>query len=295
MRSILKFCSLFLLAQGAIGISSSLPGFAGSPCNKKAWSQALVKCGGSNQCAFNYYFSRVGLDIKGAMQCKLDDYNRATGKNYTLEDMEKMNPLKNVKPSSSCGMTLSGERVCTKSKSEDSSRSSPASQFDPSATRKYNEELKKYNEALSIDKAIAANPQGAIAYHSKEITINPKNVDAYVNRGLAKENLKDYKGAIADHSKAIAINPQHAPAYYSRGVGKHASKDYQGAIADYSKAITINPYHANAYSNRAIAVFLLSNDSSSACSDIKKAASLGNEYRIDWLKSEDGAWCRNMR
>ena len=37
--------------------------------------------------------------------------------------------------------------------------------------------------------------------------INPKDADAYYNRGIAKGDLKDYYGAISDYTKAIEINP----------------------------------------------------------------------------------------
>ena len=95
--------------------------------------------------------------------------------------------------------------------------------------------------------------------------------------------------------KAIAINPQFADAYNNRGNAKDDLGDYQGAIADYSKAIQIDPQDASAYNNRGVTKGIGFNDEKGACSDFKKAASLGYEYRIKWLKSEDGAWCRNMR
>ena len=47
--------------------------------------------------------------------------------------------------------------------------------------------------------------------------INPKYTKAYYKRGLAKMNLKDYSGAIADYNKAIEINPRNANAYNNRG------------------------------------------------------------------------------
>ena len=45
---------------------------------------------------------------------------------------------------------------------------------------------------------------------------------AYVNRGVAKSDLKDYVGAIEDCTKAIDLNPNNdnASAYNNRGVGK---------------------------------------------------------------------------
>ena len=49
------------------------------------------------------------------------------------------------------------------------------------------------------------------------------------------------KEAIADFDKAIELNPKDARAYYNRGVVKDELKQYKEAIADYDKAIELNP------------------------------------------------------
>ena len=92
-----------------------------------------------------------------------------------------------------------------------------------------------------------------------------------------------------------AAHAQSAQGYLDAGIEKGKSGDFQGSIADFNKAIEINPQDDDAYSNRGITKGIGFNDIQGACSDYKKAASLGNEYRITWLNSEDGAWCRNMR
>ena len=112
---------------------------------------------------------------------------------------------------------------------------------------------------------------------------------------LSSEDTLALNDEIAELTKLIESNPQDADAYNNRGLAKYLLNDYQGAITDYNKAIEINPQYANAYSNRGITKAIEFNDKQGACSDFKKAASLGYEYRIKWLKSEDGAWCRNMR
>ena len=78
------------------------------------------------------------------------------------------------------------------------------------------------------------------------------------------------------------------------GIAKRKFKDHQGAIADYSKAIAIYPQYANAYSNRGNAKFSLS-DQKGACADFKAAVSLGHQGGVQFLNSQNGAWCRNMR
>ena len=116
----------------------------------------------------------------------------------------------------------------------------------------------------------------------------------YVKNANAKLKSKDYQGAIADYSKAIAIDPQLALAYFNRGVAKNKLKDYQGAIDDYSKAIEINPQYAKVYNNRGNSKYGLG-DQQGACADYKMAVSLGYQVTAQWLNSEGGAWCRNVR
>ena len=165
-----------------------------------------------------------------------------------------------------------------------------------------------YTKALEIDpqnaytysnrglaKSNLRDYQGAITDYNRAIEINPKDADLLFNRGIMKNNSGDYQGAIADYNKAIQINPQDAKFYYNRGNTKKRSKDYRGAVYDYTKSLEINPQFAPAYSNLGIALFLGSNDYNNACSAFKKAASLGYEYRVNWLNSEEGAWCRNMQ
>ena len=81
---------------------------------------------------------------------------------------------------------------------------------------------------------------------------------------------------------------------FNSGLAKLEKGDQQGAISAYNKAIEINPQNGLFYSNRAISGYHLTGDFGSACKDIKKAASLGNEYRVNWLNSEEGKWCRDM-
>jgi tetratricopeptide (TPR) repeat protein len=101
-----------------------------------------------------------------------------------------------------------------------------------------------------VDKSALGDKQGAIADYNQAIAINPQDADAYNNRGLDKYSLGDKQGAIADYNQAIAINPKYTKSYYNRGNAKSTLGDKQGAIADYNQAIAINPKYADAYINR---------------------------------------------
>ena len=92
-----------------------------------------------------------------------------------------------------------------------------------------------------------------------------------------------------------AAHAQSAADYVNAGIEKGKRGDFKGAIADYNKAIDINPQYAFAYNNRGLAKYYGLGDQQGACADFKKAVSLGDQSTAQWLNSEGGAWCRNMR
>ena len=146
----------------------------------------------------------------------------------------------------------------------------------------------------AYDKAEKGDYYGAISDYTKAIEIERNDSQAYYNRGLAKHNLEDYYGAISDYTKAIEIDPRNTDALDNRGLAKHNLEDYYGAISDYTRVIEINPDDGFTYSNRGITKGIGFNDDEGACDDFKKAASLGYQYRIDWLQTSEGKWCRDM-
>ena len=90
-----------------------------------------------------------------------------------------------------------------------------------------------------------------LKYYNKAITANPDYADAYINRGLVKNELKDYDGSIEDYDRAIELDPRCSLAYNNRGYTKHKKGDYEGALKDYNKAILLNPKLNIALDNKA--------------------------------------------
>jgi len=101
-----------------------------------------------------------------------------------------------------------------------------------------------------------------------------QTAEEYLNSGVEKFNLQDYRGAIEDLNKAIEINPLFVDAYGKRGAAKTILKDYRGALSDYTKAIEINPQDALAYYTRGLLKLKL-DQKDSACLDLSKADELG--------------------
>ncbi|MDO7171915.1 tetratricopeptide repeat protein [Mariniflexile sp. AS56] len=79
-----------------------------------------------------------------------------------------------------------------------------------------------------------------IELYTQVIELEPKNLDAYFYRGLAKNDLGDYSGAIVDYSKIIVIQPD-ADTYYNRGNSRYSIKNYVGAKDDYENAYKLDP------------------------------------------------------
>jgi hypothetical protein len=83
------------------------------------------------------------------------------------------------------------------------------------------------------------------------IKVYPENGKAYLNRGMARLQRREYDLAIADFDAAIAIDPGFALAYNNRGGANATLGRFEEALADFNRAIRLNPRLPNAYLGRA--------------------------------------------
>ena len=77
----------------------------------------------------------------------------------------------------------------------------------------------------------------AIEDYSTSIDLDSKSNEVllatrYFNRGLSRDNLRDYSGAIKDYSTAINLSPEFAEAYYLRAIAKGRLRDFKGSCSD---------------------------------------------------------------
>lgn len=153
------------------------------------------------------------------------------------------------------------------------------------------------------------DPLKAIEYLNSAIKLEPNNAETYYNRGVAYDNLGQYKQAVKDYHQAILFKPDYAEAFYNRGTVNNTIGQYQRAIEDFNEAIRFNPQDAEAYLGRGFAfdklgqyllaienyskaiglmpdyapayinrgaVFFSRGNNAEGCFDAKKACALGN-------------------
>lgn len=179
---------------------------------------------------------------------------------------------------------LKEEIKSLKTKFDEQERSAAESAKQAEIQRCFAEALKETDLIKQIewyDKIIALDPNYANAYNNrglakqylKQFNDAIKDLDeainldsnleiAYNNRGMAKSSLMDYNGAIQDYNKAIELNPNYTIAYNNRGVTKHNMEQLTDAINDFTNALKLDPNLVIAYSNRAKAYTLLADQTS---------------------------------
>ena len=132
-----------------------------------------------------------------------------------------------------------------------------------------------------------------IWYSTKALDINNSFI-AFFMRAYAYESINQNKKALSDLLIAIKLNQRSAEAYNNLGVTYANLKNDKIAIKYFEKAIKINPNLAVAYHNVGVSQLTLGRKTS-ACSDFKKAAYLGRKFNLEWLETEAGKWCRQLR
>ncbi len=110
----------------------------------------------------------------------------------------------------------------------------------------------KHYDALYLLGVVAAqtkDPALAAEFIGKAIEINP-NPDAFYNRGIVLQELKQLDDALASFDKAIALEPNFADALNNRGTVLQELKRLDDALTSFDKAIVLEPNYADVFYNR---------------------------------------------
>ena len=98
---------------------------------------------------------------------------------------------------------------------------------------------------------------GCTAWLASAKLSDAQKADAFLIRGMAYFDDKDYSRAIADLTHAIALKPGDTTALEWRANAYMMQDDYARAVADYGEVIQLEPSLAVAFNNRGWAYYRL--------------------------------------
>ena len=90
-------------------------------------------------------------------------------------------------------------------------------------------------------------------YYAQAINIDPTNALYFLNRGIARTELKDYYGAVADFRRSLDLAPSSSDATNRLGLAKYYLGDIEGALFNFEQAIELNRANIDAYHNQGLA------------------------------------------
>lgn len=87
------------------------------------------------------------------------------------------------------------------------------------------------------DRLARGDNAGAVAKLTEAIQQDPQNFGAWLNRGVAYEQMQRYDQALRDYDEAIRLVPALGKAYHCRGHVHSDRNEHELALSDYDQAI----------------------------------------------------------
>jgi len=97
----------------------------------------------------------------------------------------------------------------------------------------------------------------ALKCFNNAIELDPLNVMAWHNKGVALDKLNKYKDAIGCFDNAIGIKPKCVKAWNNKGVVLLHMDYYEESNECFNEAIEIDPLYADAWSSKGLALYYL--------------------------------------
>ena len=118
----------------------------------------------------------------------------------------------------------------------------------------------------------ARQDRAAVEAFTAAIKRDPRRVEAYIGRGLARHALGQYQAAIEDYATALRLKPDSEEAFLYRGRAYRALRQGDRAIADFTAATRANPASGKGFLERADAYQMFyPNRPRTALNDIEEA------------------------
>jgi tetratricopeptide (TPR) repeat protein len=120
----------------------------------------------------------------------------------------------------------------------------------------------------------------SIEHLEKAIELDPKNDDAWYNKGITFDNLKRYEGALEAFDKAIDLDPQNASAWYIKALALDNLGKAEVSIQAYERAYELGLKSATLFIALAHLYRKLGREAESAeaCKTARNLIESENEY-----------------
>jgi len=105
-------------------------------------------------------------------------------------------------------------------------------------------------KTMAWQEVVNGNYDAAIAQYNLVIEANPRDTQAWMERGIAYARSGDHLGAINDYSAAAELERSNALIYYNRGISYDALNMTDLALADYDHSIRHDDQYAYTWNNR---------------------------------------------
>lgn len=116
----------------------------------------------------------------------------------------------------------------------------------------------------------------ALADFQQAVNLDNKDTTAYLHLALAHYHLGNLQECVEANNEYVRLAPNSATAYFNRGTAFGKLNDLPNAINDFSSAVRISPKYAEAHFNLGLSYYY-SGDTTQACQSWKTAAGLGFE------------------
>ena len=105
------------------------------------------------------------------------------------------------------------------------------------------------NELLSQGKY-----EEAIKMYDARLGINPDDLDAIYNKGVALHHLGKYDEAISSYNEVLALDANHVNAVYGKGAALDALGRFEEAISWYNRALVADPKNVDSLNGKGLAL-----------------------------------------
>jgi tetratricopeptide (TPR) repeat protein len=91
----------------------------------------------------------------------------------------------------------------------------------------------------------------ALLHHDRAVELLASNPWVFINRGISRAAIRDFKGALSDFDRAIDLNPELSAAFENKGSALLEIEEPEEALKFFSRAVELDSANASALCNKA--------------------------------------------